>query len=366
MKKILLLIPALNAGGSERVMVTLANEWSKDNDVSILIFHNTDSFYELSDQVKLIKMGLSLPPNGLKRVLSIPSIEVKRYRYIREYVSKGNYDFILSFTNVTNIFSCIMSKKIKGQFFAISERADPRNYSSFMKLLIRKMYKNANLVICQNKVAKEYFENCGFQNDLIVLPNPINFKDIPDEVPKRREQIISTAGRLTNEKNHKLLIDAFNEVHKVHPNYQLRIYGIGPLELELKKQIDSLGLGNSVKLMGAKKKVMYEINQTEIFVLTSNNEGFPNVLIEAMATQMPVISSDFATGVAKDLINDGVNGYLFPVGDKNQLVEVMSRLIERSSDFGEMGSINKKIAMNYKDEIMAKTWLDMICKHNKV
>ena len=361
MSKILFIIPALNAGGAERVMVTLANEWSKKgNDITIVIFHKTGCFYELSDNVKLVEMGLSLPTKGITRVLSIPSIEYKRYRYIYELAKREQYDYLISFTNVTNIFACLMSKKLRDSYVVISERADPKDYSPYMQFAIKKLYGKCDMVICQNSVVEHYFESLGFKNKLPVLPNPVNFTDIPTIKSTERGHVISAVGRLTNQKNHKLLIDAFSEVHKDHPEYTLRIYGVGPLETELRARIEELGLSKSIELMGTKKRVMFEIDKTEIFVLCSDFEGFPNVLIEAMATQMPVIASDFATGVARELITDGINGYLFDVGDKQGLIDALNNMIGRRNEFDGIGRFNRDIAMRYKDDVIAQQWLNVI------
>ncbi len=362
MKKILMLIPALNAGGAERVMVTLANEWSKTNDVTIAIFHTSGSFYDLNESVHLIEMGLSLPAGGVKRKLSIPLVEFKRYRFIVKLVKNGGFDFVLSFTNITNLFTCLMARRLKNEFFVISERADPKDYSKYMKLAMDKLYRKCDLVVCQNKVVKAFFEGRGFTNRLEILPNPVCFRDIPSQMPQKREHIISTVGRLTRQKNHKLLINAFREVHALHPEYKLRIYGIGPLENELRAQIEDLSLSDCVELMGTKKKVMYDINHTEIFVLCSDYEGFPNVLIEAMAAQMPVISSNFATGVAKELISDGENGYLFEVGNQEQLVSCLNQAIARSSEFESIGRKNRILALEYRDETVAERWLETILR----
>lgn len=357
MSKILLLIPALNAGGAERVMVTLANEWSKDNDVTLMVFNDGTCFYSLSDKVNVKPMNLMPAGSGVHRILSIPSIEIKRFKRIKEEILTGNYDFTLSFCYTTNLMASLVASKHKEKKIYVSERNDPYGYSSMLTLAINSLYRRCTIVICQNKMVKEYFTNQGFNNELIVLSNPVNFDDIPDERPDIPERAIITVGRLIDQKNQKLLIEAFGRIQDKYSDYIVRIYGQGPLENELKEQIKKAGLSERVILMGTVKRVMYEVNKGSIFVLPSNFEGFPNVLIEAMATGMPVISSDFKTGVAKELISNGKNGYLFEVGNVEQLAEAMEKMILREAEYKEIGQQNKAIATEYEQSVIAQKWM---------
>ena len=97
-------------------------------------------------------------------------------------------------------------------------------------------------------------------------------------------------------------------------------------------------------------------------MLPSDFEGFPNVLIEAMACGMPVISSDFPTGVARQLIHDGENGYLFPVGDKMALVQALRKMLAHPDKWAQMGQLNRKIASQYTAEKVAADWLAVLEK----
>lgn len=199
-----------------------------------------------------------------------------------------------------------------------------------------------------------------------MLPNPVNFNDIPKERPTYFQKEIVTVGRLIEQKNQKLLIEAFKEISKDYPEYNLIIYGIGPLEEKLKSIVNDLKLEKKVFFRGLKKYVMYEVNKASVFVLSSNFEGFPNVLIEAMATGMPVISSNFNTGIAEKLIKNDKNGYLFKVGDKASLITAIKKVLERESEFIEIGKINKEITYQYKDEIISKLWLDTLINLNNI
>lgn len=362
-KNILLLIPALNAGGAERVMVTLANEWIKSNNISIIVFNDGYSFYKIDERINIMSLNLMPNKNKLLRNFSIPIIELKRFFNIYKIIKNNDFSFVLSFCYTTNVFASLVNMLLKEKKIIISERNDPVHYHKLLQTIINKIYKYSKVIICQNKNVQEYFINHSFKNDLLILPNPVNYNDIPIERPFNKKNEIVTVGRLVPQKNQELLIEAFNNIKNDFPMYSLKIYGVGPLQEKLSKKINDLNLSDRIFLMGAKKRVMFEVNKAAIFVLSSNFEGFPNVLIEAMATGMPVISSDFGTGIAKELINDGVNGYLFKVNSCSDLTKVLKKLLNRSGEFDQMGELNKKIASNYASDVVSNHWMMEILEH---
>ena len=363
MKKILLLIPALNAGGAERVMVTLANEWSKYYDVTIMVFNDGSSFYKLSQKVCIKAMNIMPARAGIIRLLSILKTELFRYRVIMKEIKDNDYWFIRSFCFTSNFFSSIVASGNKSKNIIVSERGDPNKCDVFRKTAIDILYRKPFMVICQNQYVRDYFKTKEFKNKLIVLPNPVCFDDIPKIHPNEKKKEIVTVGRLTKQKNHRLLIEAFDEIKDDYPEYIVKIYGEGPLKNELLKMIEKCNLKDRVFLMGNKKRVMFELNNSAFFVLTSDFEGFPNALIEAMASGLPVISSDFATGVAHALITSDDIGYVFDVGDKNGLVESLKKMISREEDFINIGNKNRLVAEKYRQDIVAKQWIESIRIH---
>ncbi len=360
MKRILFLIPALNAGGAERVMVTLANEWVKENEVTIMVFNDGDCFYEINRNVTIKPMRRMPAKDGIKRYCEIPIIEIQRFKNIYEEILCGDYDLILSFCYTTNLMVSLVSAISNKKNIVISERNDIYQYSKWLRKLINYFYKRNVAIICQNDVVRQYFIEKKFKCELPILPNPVNFNDIPRNQRLRFNKEIVTVGRLIPQKNQMMLIEAFNEIKDDFPDYVLKIYGKGPLEQELKEIIIKLGLENRVFLMGVKKKVMYELQQSAFFVLPSSYEGFPNVLIEAMGTGLPVISSDFRTGIARELILSSDNGYVFETNNKDSLVEVLKKMLNRERDFFDIGNNNRGMAEGYKDNVIADRWLNTI------
>lgn len=362
MKKILFFIPSMNSGGAEHVIATLANLWNSPHQSSILTFHDVPSFYPLHENITLIRMNLPLTTNKLKRFFLLPWIEWKRLKFFIDYVQKNKFDCILAFTETTSFIAMLGTLFYGIKPVLVSERNDPSSYPLWLQKIILFLYKHAQGLICQNEYVKNYYIKHGFKMPLVVLPNPVNFQDVPSAPsPVKRREIV-TVGRLHPQKNQALLITAFSEIANQYPDYTLKIYGVGPLEEVLKQQIKELRLENRILLMGSKKRVMFDVQQSDIFVLSSDFEGFPNVLIEAMASGMPVISSNFPTGLARQLIKNGENGYLFPIKDKSALVAALKKMLACPEKWAQMGQMNRQIVKQYTSEKVAENWFHAIHK----
>lgn len=361
-KRILFFTQNLNSGGAERVISALANSLSSQYKIDILTLHNTPSFYSLNSAVKHTKMDIILPKNGLKRLLLIPYIEYKRLKFFVNYARKNKFDIIIAFLETPSFIACLGKLLYKIGPVVVSERNDPAALNFLMKKLISLLYRQADGLICQNEYVKNYFTKLGFKIPLPILPNPVNLQDIPNQDSLQKKREIVCVGRLAPQKNHALLIDAFSEIAPKYPNYTLKIYGSGPLEIFLKQKIADLNLTDRVFLMGTKKQVLAEVCKCDIFVLPSDFEGFPNVLIEAMALKMPVISSDFPTGIARKLIKNGENGFLFKVGDKKSLINALEKMLNCKGTWPQMGQINEQIAKQFSIENIKELWLSELQK----
>ena len=362
MKKILFFIPSMNSGGAEHVIATLSNLWTPMHQICILTFHDMPSFYSLHKDITLVAMNLPLTANKLKRFFLLPWIEWKRLKFFVNYVRQNKFDCILAFTETTSFIAMLGTLFYGIKPVLVSERNDPSSYPLWLQKIILFLYRYARGIICQNEYVKNYYIKHGFDMPLVVLPNPVNFQDVPSEQSSIKRREIVTVGRLTEQKNQRLLIDAFSEIAAAYPQYILKIYGAGPLESTIRQQIKELELENRVLLMGTKKHVMFDVQQSDIFVLSSDFEGFPNVLIEAMASGMPVISSNFPTGLARQLIKNGENGYLFPIKDKSALVAALKKMLACPEKWAQMGQMNRQIVKQYTSEKVAENWFHAIHK----
>lgn len=357
--RILMFIPALNAGGAERVMVTLANYLSKSgHDILIQTLNTDESFYSVSDKVKIAGMGYSFSGNSIIRKFQIPVIEAKRWYAFTKSEEEYRPDVILSFLYTTNVIALLARKRIKAPLI-VSERNDPLAVSSISKKICARLYPKADLIVCQGNKVAAYFES--IRGKCVVIANPLNPQAIGEFKSKKTKEIV-TVGRLIPQKNHRLLIKAFAEIHPKYPDYSLKIVGEGPLKRDLEELIDTLKLRNAVSIQSNIKNVMTVVNDAACFALSSDYEGFPNVLLEAMASGMPVVSTDFGTGIARDLITDGINGYVVPVGDTEKMAGSIEKIISSESVQFQMGKENVKLKDKFSEDTICSQWEDALSK----
>ncbi|MTK62903.1 glycosyltransferase, partial [Turicibacter sanguinis] len=245
-------------------------------------------------------------------------------------------DKIVSFVAIINIITIIACLGLNKEII-ISERNDPYSdgRSRFIDILTSVFYPLADKKVFQTKWAQSYFPNYVTKNSFII-PNPIQIEI--EAIEESKSKIVSV-GRLTPQKNHKLLIDAFSRLIKKYPHYELYIYGEGELRQEYTQIIKSLSLESNIFLPGVVDNIHEEIKDAKMFVLSSNYEGLSNALLEAMMMALPCISTN-CSGI-NEYITHEHNGLLVPVNNLERLYEQMKNLIENDK-------LEKKIRSNCK------------------
>jgi glycosyltransferase involved in cell wall biosynthesis len=169
---------------------------------------------------------------------------------------------------------------------------------------------------------------------------------------------IVTAGRLIEQKNQKLLIEAFAKIRENHPQAVLKIYGDGHLKEELQNLIDRLGLYDVVELCGNVSDLHERTAGAKAFVLTSEFEGLSNALIEAMMLGIPCVTTDYPG--AEELIKDKKNGLVVHRGDVDGLVDALDKLLNDMSLSDSLHENCLKEAENYKKEVVISRWEKII------
>lgn len=200
----------------------------------------------------------------------------------------------------------------------------PASRGSTRYARMRRTYPNADLFLLLTQQDADRFERDGF-NNVAVMPNPLTF--YPDRPAELTAKTVINVGRYHEQKNQRMLIDAFAEVSRGHPDWRLKLVGEGPLQGQLRSQIDRLGLAGRVALAGPSSRVEAELLDSSIFALSSDFEGLPLVLAEAMACGVPCVSFDCAPGV-REIIADGQDGLVVPPRDTGALAAGLCRLIE--------------------------------------
>ena len=317
MKRHIFFIGTLRNGGAERVVSILASKMAEQGmDTEILMYYDKPVFYEISPKVKLTVVEKE---SGTKS-------KGKNLLWIRKYF-KEHAKVVISFLAPFNIMA-IAANLGSGTPIIVADRNDPTKVPS--KFVVRKvrdfLYRFADGIVVQTQKNKAYFSK-AVQKKSTVIYNPVDLKEyagIALSTPKEKK--IVTAGRLMPQKNQKMMIRAFAEVLDTHPDYELVIYGDGPSEGELKELVKQLGITENVSLPGNVKDLHERIKSAEMFVLSSDYEGMPNALIEAMCLGLPSISTKVSG--ATDLIEDKSNGMLVDQNDQAGLTEAFQMLIE--------------------------------------
>ncbi|MGN0382295.1 MAG: glycosyltransferase, partial [Suilimivivens sp.] len=250
-----------------------------------------------------------------------------RFRKLRRIWKEEKPDAIVSFIGKNNIMAILTSLGM-GIPVAVSVRGEPGEeyYNGLLRFLARNLFYLADGVILQTKLCMEFFPK-GVRKKAIILKNPVNPVFFREPYRGEREKTIVAVGRVDENKNHEMLIRAFAGIADEFPEYRLIIYGDGDKRSDLLKLTKELKLEDRISLPGNIDNVADAIYKTRVFVLSSNTEGMPNTLIEAMILGLAVVSTDCPCGGPAELIVHGVNGLLSPVKDVNAMKENLQYIL---------------------------------------
>lgn len=361
--KILFNLGTLRKGGAERVVTNLSNYLSKDNnEISIVTsVAKEKSYYKINDEVKIY--GLD-EKNKNENFLTK---NINRIMRLNDIIKNINPDVIVSFLPEPSyrvLFLKLLNRKLK---VIVSVRNDPKiEYKNKINRLVMKiLYPLADGFVFQTQEAKEYF-NKKIQDKSVIIPNPLNEEFIHAIINKNKNKVIINVGRLEEQKNQEMLIKAFSEVCKKHPEYKLVIYGEGSLREKLTNLISKLDLQNKVFLPGNVDDVIEKLNEAEIFVLSSHYEGMPNALMEAMAMGVACISTDCPCGGPKFLIRQNENGILIKNDDYMELSEKIEYLVENENVRDKISSNATKIREDLNPIKINLSWKQFIEKNRGI
>lgn len=354
--KILFCIPAMTKGGAERVMSIIANDMAKENEISIMCLADKKIEYALNNKIKV---------NALDKNIKYKNkmlINYMRYKILKKYIITYCPDIIISFLPTPSFLSVIAKGNSKVPIIICDRNNPSKEYSSFVKkILMEALYPKANGFVFQTNEQKQFF-NKRIQEKSTVIFNPIKDEFLNSDKLIQKENTIISVGRLVEQKNQKLLINAFARISDKYKEYSLKIFGDGPLKTNLQNQIDNLKLNDKVFLCGICDDIKTELEKAKVFVLSSNYEGMPNALIEAMAVGLPVISTDCPCGGPKELIQNEINGILVDVNNEENMANKLDILLSQTQKANRLGKEAEKIKEKLKTENILKQWKDYIKK----
>lgn len=321
--KILFVSGNLCDGGAQRVIAVVTSQLAKmGHEVHLLLFARNEKEYPVDSAVKIAALG-----ENFQEYSKLSTWQ--RTLAIRKYVKDLKPDAAVGFLEGGyGLFLATLGMKFPK---VASARIDPKfllKKKGGRATLDRLWFRCADAVVVQTSRQAEHAKNAGWKN-MTVIANPIsdNALDLAPHNYERPCRRIVMAGRLAEQKNYPMALKAMQTVLKKYPDAKLDIFGKGNLEESLNARIRDMGLEGNVRLMGWTQDTLGEYANSDIYVMTSNFEGMPNALMEAMAAGLPCVSTDCDTG-PEDLIKDCENGYLVQVDNAEALAERLIQIMD--------------------------------------
>lgn len=352
--KLLFLNTNIGYGGASKMIVWVANQCAeKGHDVTFLTYRDKTIYQPISSKINLVQEDwerINGRSNSFKTIL-----------YLHKYIKKEKFNVAISFLSPSQLRLAIACVGTKTKVL-FSHRGDPYTRSLGFKSKIigavsHQAFVSADAFVFQTDQAMNYFGS-KTRNKAIVIPNPIN----PLKRTKSREGYISkrivNVGRLDIfQKRQDLLIEAFKKICKDYPDYILDFYGDGPDDEKLRILTkDCL----QIRFMGKTSNVVDAIQNATMFVLSSDFEGIPNALLEAMSLGLPCISTDCSPGGAALLIQNGNNGILTKRGDADDLAKAMKFMLDNPEQAESMGVEALKVIETFSEDRIKQQWLNII------
>lgn len=345
LKKIMITCDGMDSGGTEKVISILANQFSSFGYEVMIVgvsTHKTSSFYKLNSNVKYI----TLHHGDDKQIIFF-----RRIFLLRKIFKKYRPDIILSFLPHINIYTYYSSIGLKIPFI-VSERnnpvVDPKGF--ILRKLKKLVFSQSDGVVFQTNSVGRYYKNSVRKKSTVIF-NPIDPNVLVYRSNKNKKDIVLCVGRFTKQKNIKFLIDGFSIFVKSHCSFILRLYGNGELREELVEYAKAKNVLDKIEFKDTNSKWQNIEKDDAMFVLPSLYEGMPNALLEAIAVGIPSISTDCPIGGPRDIIKNGINGYLVEINNVDQLVKQMESIVNQTLiwDYDEFNSRfdAKKIALEW-------------------
>ena len=362
--KIAFHLNCLEQGGAERVVSNLADQFAKEGyEVLIATEWCGENEFQIDRRVRRVHVGLKDGDDKKNRITQF----LLRVKYLHRFIKTEKPDILIAFAQRAN-YRALMASFGTNVPVMISIRTDPvGHYDAWSdKLQIPLLFPRASGCVFQTEGQKEFFAPYLQKNSRIIL-NPLNDKYIGQPEPLHRKKEVVQSGRLVDFKNQPMLLRAFVRVHEKHPDHILRIYGGDSLD-GTRQILEGIIAENKaqdyIKLMGASDTLERDLTDAAVYAFSSDWEGMPNALLEAMALGLPIVATDCPCGGPRTVITDGVNGLLIPVKDQQALEDGINKLIEDPEYAQKLGREARHIAQKANAQAIFEQWqsyIDEIC-----
>lgn len=358
-KKIVFYTMALVRGGTERTIVNLANEFASKYDVVIITNILKESAYKLDKQIKHISLDeIDKYQEKLPQKI-ITKLSFKRNKKLKEILKQEKPDLVFCFLPEPSIRMLSIKNEFNNLKVIVAIRNHPNSEFIYLKKIRDYYYKGADAIIIQDRAYQKYLKNT---KNIYVIPNFLSDEFLNCEQGNKKSNKIVSVGRLETQKNFKLLIKAFTNLNSQLNNYKLYIYGEGKRRKSLEKLICKLKLDDKVFLEGNVNEVSKKINDAKVFVLSSNYEGMPNALIEAMSLSLPVITTN-STEIIANIISNYQNGIIVPKKNQQELTKALNDVLLNQKLQIKLSKEAGKVKDKYQKTNIVKLWYEIINKY---
>jgi glycosyltransferase involved in cell wall biosynthesis len=359
--RVVLTIPTLGPGGAERVMTLLAGGLAtRGHEISLLTLSRAgEDFFAVDPRVRRIGLGLMRDSASVAGALQA---NLERVRALRRAVSSIDPDVVLSFMTSMNVLTLFACAGLRARV-VVSERIDPQSHyeSGWWRGLRRLAYRRADALAVQTEAAARWFRTrLGERAAVTVLPNPVAMlADSGRSSVEISRPFILAAGRLVHQKGFDVLIRAFALVVEAGADLRLVIAGDGPQARELRDLVAELRLEGRVIFPGTVTGLQALMRNADAFVLSSRYEGFPNVLLEALACRATVVATD-CPGGPREILRDGEFGLLVPSEDPTALAAALRRV---TTDVGLRSRLSSRAPLaieRYSIDHVVARWEELL------
>jgi glycosyltransferase involved in cell wall biosynthesis len=366
-------IHSLTGGGAERVTATIARHLAdQGHEVGVITMTAQEQdFYPLDPRVRRVTLDLAGDNRGLLGKLTA---NYRRWRALRRALKTEQPDVVVAMMTTSIVLAILAAVGLPVRVYG-SERNYPGRKSAGRPwaLLRRVVYRFAAGHVAQTREAVAWLERHTGARNVHVIPNPVVWP-IPSFPPKMapasmvlpERKVILAVGSKPEQKGFDLLLHAYAGLASDRPDWDLVILGVNP-ESEalsgggssLRQLAEELGIAQRLHLPGRVGNVADWYRRADLFVLSSRYEGFPNVLLEAMASGCPCIAFDCDTG-PRDVIQNGTNGVLVPAENVDELKAEMSRLMINDEFRIKLSSEAIKARYQFEEEAIMAQWKQVL------
>ena len=346
--KILFVNENLDYGGAGKILVWLANSLAENGyEVTFLTYRKGKERLSLTDNIRQTQFIFNEEESGARNV-------IKTAVLLRKYLKENCFDTAVAFSEPSQTRLAVAAAGLNTRCI-FSQRLDP--YTVEKKSLMKLVYRRADHIVFQTEGARQFYPE-RIKNSSSVIPNPVIPTGTGTFEGERQKKIVSVGRLDIFQKRQDLLIEAFKIIAADYPDYILEFIGDGP-DMEKLKAMSS-DMADRILFPGVSENVQKDIREASVFVLSSDFEGIPNALMEAMSLGVPSISTDCRPGGAAEILTNGENGLLVPAGDSGKLAEAMRKYMDDPEFAEQMGRNAMNIAETFSQEKILDQWISVI------